>query len=204
MRLQTVVDVVQERTESGGFPLNLPKRGRVLASIAALDLTQVRRKLMEPAPEGKGWSEAYSLEVEKWYRRFLHITQKYPEVSAVPNYPIDMFWHQHILDTQAYAVDCQTVFGHFLHHYPYFGLNGDSAERDVAFVDTNALYRTEFDGEDCTMMHQGMVAENCKPPCNAELCKAGCKRPYKTTPKMASCTGRGSGTGCRQGCSRGR
>lgn len=133
------------------FYAERPPKGRMSASIEALDLGQVRRKLMEPAPEGKGWTEEYALFVEIWYRRFLHVCVKYPENQTVPNLPIDTFWHQHILDTRAYAKDCQTIFGFFLHHYPYFGLNGDAPERDSAFDDTNAIYRTEF-GEDCKVM----------------------------------------------------
>ena len=135
--------------------------------ITSIDLSQVRRKLTEPEPEGKGWGEEQALIVEKWYRRFLHVALKYPEVRPVPNHQIDAFWHQHILDTRAYARDCQTVFGHFLHHYPYFGLNGDASERDDCFVQTNTIYRKEF-GEDCLSI--GKDGVGCKAPCVVEAC----------------------------------
>ena len=141
--------------------------------IAALDLTQIRRKLMEPEPEGQGWSEEFALEAEKWYRRFLHVVLRYPSVRPVPNHYIDAFWHQHILDTRAYARDCHVTFGRFLHHYPYFGMNGDAAQRNAGFDETNAVYRAEF-CEDCLSM--STEAQNCKPPCSAEACKAGCKQ----------------------------
>ena len=76
----------------------------------------------------------------------------------MPNNKIDAFWHQHILDTKAYARDCMTVFGCFIHHNPYFGLNGDAAERDACFEQTKTLYLATFgetgtslgaEGKDC-------------------------------------------------------
>ncbi|TSC72184.1 MAG: hypothetical protein G01um101438_687 [Parcubacteria group bacterium Gr01-1014_38] len=125
-----------------------------LQRLAGLDFSLVKRKLMLPEPEGKNWSQEQADEAEEWYRRFLHVIIKYPDACQhVPNGPIDAFWHQHILDTEAYARDCEYVLGSFLHHYPYFGLNGDAAERDEAFDITNRLYRQEF-GEDCTQMRR--------------------------------------------------
>src|SRR5690349_2394675 len=50
-----------------------------LAALQALDLSKVRRKLQEPAPEGKGWDDATAQEVEKWYRRFLEMCLRHPE-----------------------------------------------------------------------------------------------------------------------------
>ena len=150
--------------------LNDAAVGQVAPSIASLDLSQVRRKLMEPAPEGKGWSQEMALLAEKWYRRYLHIVLKYPDVRPVPNHQIDEFWHQHILDTRAYARDCQSVFGRFIHHNPYFGLNGDADERDACFDQTNVLYRLEF-GEDCLPL--GPQAEDCTAPCQSAACSGG-------------------------------
>ncbi|MEA2599493.1 MAG: hypothetical protein QOF89_485 [Acidobacteriota bacterium] len=144
--------------------------GQVDPLIAALDLSQVRRKLMEPAPEGKGWSQELALLAEKWYRRYLHIVLKHADVRPVPNHQIDDFWHQHILDTRAYARDCQSVFGRFIHHNPYFGLNGDADERDACFDQTNALYRLEF-GEDCLSLSP--QAEDCTAPCQTAACSGG-------------------------------
>jgi hypothetical protein len=144
--------------------------GTLDRAIATLDLSQVRRKLIEPEPEGKGWSEDVALEAERWYRRFLHIILKHPHVRPVPNHQIDEFWHQHILDTRAYAQDCETVFGRFLHHYPYFGLNGDAAQRDACFDETNVLYRKEF-GEGC--LSAGTHGQGCSAPCAPQACSGG-------------------------------
>lgn len=151
-------------------------------SIQELNLDNVRRKLMEEEPEGKGWTLEQATEAELWYRRYLTLCLKYGQESIVPNYAIDMFWHQHILDTRAYAVDCQNVFGEFMHHFPYFGLNGDKGELECAFVKTNQLYRIEF-GEDCTEMKSNYNVKRSELPnsCRVENC----------------------GNGCRQGCKRG-
>jgi len=159
-----------------------------LAAIYGLDLTRIRRKLQEPAPEGKGWDEKTALEAEKWYRRFLEVCLRNPKFPVVPNPIIDAFWHQHILDTRAYERDCNAIFGAFMHHYPYFGLNGDAAERDRAFARTNGMYRTLF-GEDCTSMASG-----CNTPCEGEVTGHGIK-----TVTASGCNHSGSGTGCGQG-----
>ncbi|MEJ0001924.1 MAG: hypothetical protein WDN09_01950 [bacterium] len=121
-------------------------------AIENLDLSRIKGKLMIPTSKGgKGWTEQEVDETEKWYKRFLILHAKYPGQKIVPNGPIDTFWHQHILDTRKYGQDCEAVFGEMLHHYPYFGLNGDAETRDDAFEQTNQYYRIEF-GEDCTNM----------------------------------------------------
>lgn len=158
-------------------------------ALEFLDLSQVRRKLQEDPPEGKGWTAEQSLEAEKWYRRYLFLIVKYPNgTKHVPNRQIDDFWHAHILDTKAYARDCESVFGYFLHHYPYFGLNGDAEQRDHCFEETNDLYQSEF-GEDCTSMRgwENILTEE-----DSKLVRVG-----------AGCGHSGSGTGCGQGCHRG-
>lgn len=153
----------------------------MINKINNLDFSEIRAKLGLPVPEGKGWNKKQIYIIEKWYKRFLILNAKYPDHKHVPNGPIDIFWHYHILDTRKYERDCKDIFGELLHHYPYFGLNGDSEVRDEAFDYTNQLYRIEF-GEDCTNMFKSkrmLVAVG-------EKCNSG-----------------GSGTGCGQGCSGG-
>jgi hypothetical protein len=98
------------------------------APIAALDLDPIKVKLMHDE-SGEGWSRAYADAVEFEYRRFLYLVKKFPNEQAAPLFDVDVFWHYHILDTIKYAVDCEEVFGHFLHHFPYVGLRG---EEDLA------------------------------------------------------------------------
>lgn len=181
-------------------------------AIMLLDLTMIRKKLMEPKPEGQGWTPEQALEAEKWYRRYLVLIAKYPRLRAVPNLPIDLYWHQHILDTRKYAQDCQTIFGEFIHHYPYFGLNGDRDERDASFDETCAMYHQEF-GEDCRQMASFAIdgPTSCNDtPYSAEVgpkaqhdtkCAQGCGVEANKCARVAvgvSCGGGGSGTGCSQ------
>jgi hypothetical protein len=94
------------------------------ATIAALDLEPIKVKLMHKE-SGEGWSleKANALEFE--YRRYLYLMKEFPNEQAAPSMDVDTFWHYHILDTLKYAEDCQAVFGHFLHHFPYLGLRGE-------------------------------------------------------------------------------
>src|SRR4051812_49630238 len=92
--------------------------------LERLDLRMVRMKLADPK-EGQGWTPEQLELFEQEYRRFLALNLMYPLASIVPCHDVDMFWHAHILDTAAYRVDCDTVFGEFLDHYPYFGLRGE-------------------------------------------------------------------------------
>ncbi|HEY1043840.1 MAG TPA: glycine-rich domain-containing protein-like [Telluria sp.] len=97
------------------------------AAIAALDLAQIKVKLMH-SQSGEGWSREKADAVEAEYRRFLYLMKKNPEAQGAPLVDVDTFWHYHILDTRKYIADCEEVFGHYLHHYPYLGLHGEDDE----------------------------------------------------------------------------
>jgi hypothetical protein len=92
--------------------------------IEALDLDPIKVKLMHEE-SGEGWSLEYANAVEFEYRRFLYLMKKFPNEQTAPLFDVDVFWHFHILDTMKYAVDCEQVFGYFLHHFPYIGLRGE-------------------------------------------------------------------------------
>jgi hypothetical protein len=113
--------------------------------IAAIDLSMIKVKLQDPE-EGAGWSVEYAEMVEAEYRKFLCLTGWYPDHAIVPSKIIDTFWHAHILDTQAYAPDCERSFGFFLHHFPYFGMRGpeDAAQLGDAYDGTLELYEQHF------------------------------------------------------------
>jgi hypothetical protein len=96
--------------------------------IAELDLEPIKVKLMHEE-SGEGWSLEKAGAVEFEYRRFLYLMKIFPNEQTAPLMDVDTFWHYHILDTMKYAVDCDKVFGYFLHHFPYIGLRG---EDDVA------------------------------------------------------------------------
>ena len=116
-----------------------------VAAIQDLDLDPIKIKLMDHE-EGEGWSRGQADVVAVWYKRYLILNLKFPKSSVVPNKLIDTFWHYHILDTMKYADDCQNIFGHFFHHFPYFGMrSSDDAENlKKAFAITEALFWSEF------------------------------------------------------------
>ena len=146
----------------------------VLGLLNSLDLTMVKRKLMD-VDEGQGWDQEYVDIVEQRYLRYLCMLYLDPNGSVVPTTDIDLFWHQHILDTRAYARDCQRVFGYFVHHFPYFGMRGEEDAKDLlsSFEDTKVAYRRLF-GEDYCMTVEGADPTNChKGPGNCHKCYSG-------------------------------
>lgn len=114
-------------------------------AIAGLDLEPIKRKLMRRT-SGPSWSHERVERAEKDYRRFLLLMKMFPNELIAPSMDVDRLWHYHILDTEKYARDCQTVFGYFLHHYPYLGLGGeeDEARRRQAGARMRELYREMF------------------------------------------------------------
>jgi hypothetical protein len=118
-----------------------------LARVTALDFSMLKQKLGEE----KGWSSEYQEEVEGLYRRFLALNIVYSDRKVCPTGPIDEFWHAHILDTQAYERDCHYLFGHFLHHFPYFGMRGpeDYTALQTAFDDSRSLFIRHFGIDPC-------------------------------------------------------
>ena len=85
-----------------------------------------------------------------------------PGLAHVPSRAADMFWHYHILDTVAYQIDCDRIFGRFLHHFPYLGLRGeDDAQRlEQAWEKTRALLVLEF-GSAVAVTAMGAEAADC-------------------------------------------
>ena len=118
-----------------------------LERVAKLDFTILKRKLGEE----KGWSPEYQNDVEDLYRRFLALNIVYRDHKICPTGPIDDFWHAHILDTKAYARDCQALFGEYLHHFPYFGMRGpvDRANLEAAFEQSRVLFIMHFGIDPC-------------------------------------------------------
>jgi hypothetical protein len=114
-----------------------------LASV--LDLSKIRMKLSDPK-EGKGYDAAHLDVMEQEYRRFLAMHIAHPDAEIVPCSMVDEMWHQHILDTIAYRQDCEAIFGEFLDHYPYFGMQSEQEAQALqdAYGDTLEIYEREF------------------------------------------------------------
>jgi hypothetical protein len=115
---------------------------RALAQVAQLDFSMLKHKLVTE----QGWTPEYCSEVEDLYRKFLALNIRYPGQTICPTGPIDEFWHAHILDTRAYAADCERLFGGMLHHFPYFGLRGpdDRQALEEAFAKSLELFIVHF------------------------------------------------------------
>jgi hypothetical protein len=142
-----------------------------MEDIEALDFTMIKRKLQDEE-EGLGWAPEQCDAVEVDYRRFLALQRAYPDQEIVPNRLVDTFWHQHILDTAKYNKDCQAIFGSFLHHYPYFGMNGeeDYAALCSAFEETRSLWEVYF-GEDAPRSPKAKCRAKCRTACKPVSCK---------------------------------
>jgi hypothetical protein len=113
--------------------------------LAVIDLTMIRLMLAKPE-DGQRWAE-HELDLgEQEYRRFLALHLMYPEMYVVPCGLVDTVWHAHILDTQAYAADCEKLFGSFLHHFPSVDMGGapDACDLETAYNATLDRYRAAF------------------------------------------------------------
>ena len=66
-----------------------------------------------------------------------------------------------------YVEDCDNLVGYFLHHYPYFGMNGERDAQNLsdAFKETKQLYKKHF-----CIDYIGMATR-----CKASKCRTQCK-----------------------------
>jgi hypothetical protein len=152
----------------------LPATDVALAFLdGALDLSMVRRKLADPE-EGKGYDRAHLDLLEGEYRKFLALHLAYPKMDVVPCKIVDEMWHQHILDTAAYRADCDTIFGRFLDHFPYFGMRGESDARALndAYAETIARYRAAFGEPPADTWISANATARCKrTACKPQKCR---------------------------------
>lgn len=96
-----------------------------------------------------------------YYKKWLIIHACYPELSTAPSEKLDEYWHMHILDTKKYMEDCQFVFGYYLHHYPYFGLEGDKDNLNMGFELTRKLFQHHF-GHDLVGVANPCASTSCR------------------------------------------
>jgi hypothetical protein len=116
-------------------------------NLEQLDLEPIAFQLMHSG-EGE-WTHLRTMQAIAQYRQFLYLIYLYPNRPLVPSQDIDRVWHHHILDTMKYSEDCQMLFGYFLHHFPYFGLRGESDQQNwqIAVEQTQALFQEHFGGD---------------------------------------------------------
>jgi hypothetical protein len=115
-----------------------------VAAVDAVDLTMINRKLRHDDPDF--WTDAVVAEAERRYRLFLALHLVHSGRTFSLDKILDDYWHAHILDTRKYTVDCELLFGSYLHHDPYFGLEDDAEwEENLAlFADTLDIWESTF------------------------------------------------------------
>src|SRR5271170_2726892 len=86
-------------------------------AIATLDLDAVRKK----ARRRHRWSADVASKLEEEYRDFLVLIAENGGVISPWSDDLDLFWHEHIIDTRHYADDCKRIFGRFIQHDPHIG-----------------------------------------------------------------------------------
>lgn len=125
--------------------LTTSKKEEFLSKLNQLDLGCIAFKLLHPEDEIVWTIEQITHAIEQ-YRLFLILNYLYPDKAIVPSKTIDRVWHTHLLDTAKYRQDCETLFGHFLDHYPYFGMKDESDRQDLedAFTETQKLWVKHF------------------------------------------------------------
>lgn len=116
--------------------------------IFGMDMSMILFKMTneESAGElGLLWDKEDAEFAIEQYRQYLYLLRKY-DADISPTLAIDAVWHNHILDTRKYVADCQTIFGFYLHHFPYFGSRSQEDRRQLerAFENTNRLFKDEF------------------------------------------------------------
>lgn len=94
----------------------------------------------------EGWTLRDANETCFHYRNFLFLKKKYWHKPLTPSNDLDNFWHNHILDTKKYTEDCEAIFGEYLHHNPYFGIDEKTDQDDLkkSLKNTLEMYFNEF------------------------------------------------------------
>ena len=130
---------------------------KAMEIVNSIDFDQMNDKLVN----FYGWSKEDVSLMSDYYKKWLSIHICYPELATAPSMKLDEYWHMHILDTEKYMNDCQVMFGKYLHHYPYFGLEGDKENLDAGFELTRTLFKHHF-GHDLTGVAN---------PCSSTACR---------------------------------
>lgn len=112
--------------------------------IDSIDFSMIIDKMTKH----ESWLKKDAEKTCQYYRNFLFLKKKYASqpIKIPPSQDVDEFWHRHILDTEKYIHDCQAIFGHYLHHYPYFGIDAYSTWDDLtsAFDQVQKIHLAEF------------------------------------------------------------
>jgi len=110
-----------------------------------LDLSYLCNKMCSSYYSLPRWQPPLASICEMLYKRFLWLLIKFPDQQLTPTRDIDEFWHNHILYTKQYVVDCNALLGRYIHHQP--SDPDDKKEMTLIsdqFRKTQALYFQEY------------------------------------------------------------
>lgn len=105
-------------------------RDEFLRTLNSLDFGPLVYKLMH-AEDRPGLTLEQALDAVQKYKGFLFLYAMNPEQSLSPSRYIDYVWHAHILDTELYVTHTLALFGHYLHHFPFFGTRGELDQKQL-------------------------------------------------------------------------
>lgn len=123
----------------------VPTLEEAKAYIYSIDFSRIINKMVQH----QGWLRSDAEKVCEMYRNFMFLRKKYGKTHQLPpSEDMDEFWHVHILDTKKYRKDCDAIYGEYIDHYPYFGIDEVTDFEDLgqAFVTMQELYAKEFNG----------------------------------------------------------
>jgi len=89
------------------------------------------------------WTQARAEGAIVEYLRFMQLLAEAPRMELVASSDIDEVWHEHLIDTQNYAVDSQQLWGRFLHHRRARTLD-EFGEIPVSYAKTKLVYEQRF------------------------------------------------------------
>jgi len=132
-----------------------------LSKLAKIDLGAISHVLEHK----KGWSYQKTVRAILGYLAFLLLVYLYPDQKLVPSVEVDTVWHHHILDTLKYTEDCETLFGYYVHHFPYLGERGEADQQELqqSFADTKQLLVKFLGTVSEDVLAQGENARTCPP-----------------------------------------
>lgn len=115
------------------------------AYLQQLDLSYIAKAMCSTDYPLPRWTLSDALHCCAIYKNFLFLQKKHFPAFLVPTKEIDEYWHNHILHTRKYFLDCLHIFGHYLHHEPVTEADNDNIDILVKnYVNTKKLYLAEF------------------------------------------------------------
>jgi len=122
-----------------------------LEKLNSLDFGPLAYKLMNPE-DRPGFSLEQTIDAITKYKGFLFLYYANQGKAMSPSRYIDYVWHTHIMDTELYFVQTAMLFGHYLHHFPFFGKRNAADEKDLLaaadFTRSQALNYFGWDGDE--------------------------------------------------------